>query len=171
MLRVITILALSGCLAHSGDEGMIVLNNTAITGGSCTLLGTPGQPFQTQGVISSFSPQPYVLTPFMQSKIVVGDPSDPAQVLQRTIQLQGARIDLKVVSGTATLPNVKFAALFSGDLPPQGTANVGFDLIPIEDIVAINGALSATSHSVTVVANAVVYGSMGGNEVDSNAFQ
>ena len=173
MLRYLSIVALAGCLAHSGDEGMVVLNNTAITGNMCTLLGTAGQAFQTQGVISSLSPFAYVLTPFLQSKISVGDPTDVAQVLQRTIQLQGARVDLSVAGGKVSLPNNHFAALFSGDLPPQGTANVGFDLVPPEDIAAINSALgpATTPGSVTVIASAVVYGTMGGNEIDSNPFQ
>ena len=186
MLRAFAIIALTGtgCLAHTGDEGMVVLNNTAITGMTCALMGTSGQAFQTQGMISVFSPSPYVLTPFIQSRITSTGGDDS----QRTIELEGARIDLRVAAatvqhpdGTYTSPAITlsdasshFAELFSGNLPPMGTANVGFGLVPttaIGEIRTMAGAGPTDRLNATVTASVVIYGTMGGNEIDSNPFQ
>ena len=178
MLRAIATIVLAsaagGCLASSGDEGMVVLNNTAIIGTTCSLLGTSGQAFQTQGSISALSNSPYILTPFLQSKVT----ASMDQELQRTIILQGAKIDLTVaaVSGTTaaiTLPKTHFTSLFAGDLPPGGSANVAFDLVPVDDIAAVKAAAASPADTIdaTIQANIVIYGTLGGAEIDANPFQ
>src|SRR5436309_2946438 len=83
MLRLLTltaVLALAAC-ANSGDEGMIVLNNTAVTA-TCTLTGSSSQPFIAHGQIYAKSPNGYLLTPLIQSRVVMTDSTD---VSQRTI--------------------------------------------------------------------------------------
>jgi hypothetical protein len=165
-------LALGACVSH-GDEGMVVLNNTSVgMATACSLTGDPGQPFESQGTISVFSPGPYLVTPLIESRITA-DPTNPDQVLQRTIQLQGAHVHLSIPAGSTSVTTtaaMDFDALFSGDLPPQGTANVAFDLIP-EQLISDVGALSGSSVHVEVVASVTVFGSLAGDRIDATPWQ
>ncbi len=175
----IAITLLGGCLANHGDEGMVVVANTApaVGGTGCTLTGDPMQPSTTHGIITAESPTPYLLTPLVQSRITPIENGDP---LQRTILFSGARIDLSVASASAngaavtiTLPSNHFKELFSGSLPPLGDANVSFDLIPLDDIQAIatqTSAGSTNSVSVEVVGSVVVFGTLAGDEIDAAPF-
>lgn len=163
---------LGACAGH-GDEGMVVLNNTAVgTATSCSLSGDPSQPFQPMGTISVFSPGPYLVTPLIQSRITA-DPTNAAQITQRTIQLQGAHVHLSFPSGSTTVTtdpgNLNFDALFSADLPPEGTANVAFGLIPaglIADAAKLGGTVN-----VEVLANVTIFGSLGGDRIDASPWE
>lgn len=165
-------LVLGACVSH-GDEGMVVLNNTAVGAAtSCSLSGDPSQPFQPMGMISTLSPGPYLVTPLIQSRITA-DPTNAGQITQRTIQLQGAHIHLSFPAGSTTVTtdpgNLNFDALFSADLPPQGTANVAFGLIPA-GLIADAGKLGGTVH-IEVLADVTIFGSLGGDRVDASPWQ
>lgn len=186
MLRLLTltaVLALAAC-ANTGDEGMIVLNNTA-TADSCVLMGTAGQPFTSHGQIYAKSPNGYLLTPLIQSRVVKTDSVD---VSQRTIFITGANVDLKVEdvqiqhadgsysTGSASIPGdqAQFAALFSGSLPPEGTANVGFEVIRPQTLHAIltsSGATDTDKLSAEVLATVTILGKLNGDNVSATPFQ
>jgi hypothetical protein len=134
-------LVLFGC-ANQGDEGMIVLNNTAVTG-ACTLSGAAGQPFLAHGELFALGNKGYLLTPLIQSRVMTTTMGGAAETLQKTISLRSADISLSVEavsvrnpdnSYTVSTPANKqvdpFSVLFSGSLPPNGTVNVGFEVIP-----------------------------------------
>ena len=119
MLRALFTLApfaLVGCLAHTGDEGMYIYNNTAASGTTCMLTGDPGQPFFSGGMISTLSTSGYFITPLIRSRITALAGNDEAS---RTIELRGAHVS----TGTTTAD-----ILFSGSLLPEGSVNVGFEL-------------------------------------------
>ena len=106
MLRLTTltaVLALTAC-AETGDEGMIVLNNTAVTD-TCSLSGAPSQPFIAHGQIWAKSPNGYFLTPLIQSRVTSADSVDDTQ---RTIFLSGANVSLEVKAVTIEKPDGSF---------------------------------------------------------------
>jgi hypothetical protein len=177
-------LAFTGCVADSGGEGFVILNNTAVSGESCALTGDASQAFLAHGQINSSSPNGYLLTPLFESAISATSGMD----LQRTILLAGANIELSVVAMTVThadgsttnppLPTLtgtdqKFRVLFSGSLPPGGTANFAFEVLPVSTmhtIMAASGAGSGDSVNAEVTAKVTADGTMGGDRVDSSPF-
>jgi hypothetical protein len=177
-------LAFAGCVADSGGEGFVILNNTAVTGDSCSLTGATGQPFLAHGQINTASPSGYLLTPLLQSAIT----DDTGNTLQRTIQLSGANIELTVEAITITHADGsitngtppaltgtegKFRVLFSGSLPPNGTANVAFEVVPVQTMrTIIESAGAGSGDSVNAEVKAVVKpdGTMGGDRVDGSPF-
>ncbi len=188
MLRLATLtstLLLVGC-ANNGDEGMTVINNTAVAGDSCNLNGDPSQPFKSHGEIYALSPFGYTLTPLITSRITSGIEGEAmVDPLQRTIFLKGADVTLtlKAVSietngaYTVTQPESQigqFSVLFAGSLPAGGSVNVGFEVITpamLRTIVGASGAnLSTSDLNAEVLAEVQVLGDMGGDEVRSNTF-
>lgn len=188
MLRLATLasaLLLVAC-ADSGDEGMIVRNNTAVAD-TCTLTGEPGQPFKSRGTIYAFSPAGYLLTPLIESRIAlsVGDEQmvDP---LQKTIQLRGADVSLTLKSvsvetnGSFNVQQLDqalgtpFSTLFAAPLPPNGSVNVGFEVIPpslLREAIAASGADPNTSNiNAEVLAQVTIRGELGGDELTSAPF-
>lgn len=167
------VLALGACVSH-GDEGMVILNNTAVTGTSCSLTGDPTQPFNPAGIINAQSPQGYLVTPLVQSNITLPT-QDTVSVAQRTIILQGARVHLAIPTGSTGITldpaEANFMALFSGSVPPEGTANVAFELVP-ESVVQKVAALGFTSSvHVEVVATVTMFGTLDGNKLDAQPWQ
>jgi hypothetical protein len=175
----------TGCVADSGGEGFMILNNTAPPQGMCLLTGATGQPFISHGEISTLSPSGYLFTPLIQSKITATSTTDTT----KTITFDGANVELTVeavtlqhADGTFTKPaptpltgtDNKFQALFSGSLMPGGTANVSFEIIPVSTIATIvqNSGAAATDHlSAEVKAVINPFGTMGGDRVNGTPFQ
>jgi hypothetical protein len=163
---------LLGACADHGAESMVVLQNTTVqTGTTCLLSGMTGQPFTSSGVISSASPSGYVASPLIQSRIT----QTTGDMAQRTIYLTGAAVTLSVPAGSTSITldanEQSFFAPFSGDVPPNGTVNVSFDLVP-ESVITKVRALGATSSvSVEVLADVTVYGTFGGDSVKSMPWQ
>jgi hypothetical protein len=185
MLSAVT--ALSAC-ANQGDEGFIVLNNTAVTT-TCALSGDPAAPFIAHGEIYSGSPQGYFMTPLIQSRVSSSGAGSGAGVdpTTRTIYLKGANVtlDVKAVSiehgdgsfanTTITLPTdlAKFSALFSAALPPAGSVNVGFELIPVQTLRAIESAANLADTDrfrAEVLATVSVFGELNGDEQVAQPF-
>lgn len=187
MLRLLTltaVLALAAC-ANTGDEGMIVLNNTAVATTTCTLTGATSQPFIAHGEINAKSPDGYLLTPLIQSRVMASTSMD---TLQRTISLTGANVALTVESvslehpdgsftnGTVTLSGqqAQFASLFSATLPPAGTVNVGFDVLPVQtlrQILTSSGAGATDKLRAEVLATVTVLGTLDGDKISATPFQ
>src|SRR5580698_1852088 len=95
-----------GC-AKNGDEGMVVLANTAPSGTTCTFTGDPTQPAFSQGEIYvgvTGSPNPYLLTPLIESRITA---AGSGENVDRSILLQGADVTLSASTGgqSVTLPS------------------------------------------------------------------
>jgi hypothetical protein len=187
MLRLATLssaLLLFGC-ADQGDEGMTVINNTAVSGTTCSLTGDTTQPFKSHGQIFALAPTGYVLTPLIQSRVTLGAEVN-ADELQKTIFLRGADVSLtlKAVSietnGQYSVTNPEtnvgqFSVLFAGALPPEGSVNVGFEVITpaiLRTILGMSGVnLSTSSLNAEVLAEVTVRGDLGSDEVVSNVFQ
>lgn len=187
MLRLATlsaVIALSAC-ANQGDEGFIVLNNTAVTT-TCALTGDPAQPFIAHGEIYSKSPEGYVLTPLIQSRVQSSGAGSGATVdpTTRTVYLKGANVslELKAVSieradGSFATPMTtyteKHSALFSAALPPSGSVNVAFELIPVQTLRAIEAATGAAATDrmrAEVLATVTIIGELNGDEQSAQPF-
>jgi hypothetical protein len=145
-----------GCV-DKGDEGLFILNNTAPTGTTCALTGDSGQPFLAHGRIVQNSPEGYLITPLIQSRIdsLVGHEAE------RTVHLEGANVTLSSVDSTGNLgSSSSFTALFSGSVGPLDTVNVGFEVLP--------ASMTATLGEYN--ANITVFGTLGGGRIDGEPF-
>lgn len=177
-------LVLLGC-ANQGDEGMIVLNNTAVAG-ECTLSGDTGQPFISHGELYALGNNGYLLTPLIQSRVTTATGGSGAtDELQKTIALRGADVSLSVEavsvrngdgSYTVTQPNKQidpFSVLFSGSLPPNGSVNIGFEVITpatSQRILGLAGYVPGQLISVEVLAEVTIRGDLGGDEIKASPF-
>jgi hypothetical protein len=173
--------ALGGCV-DSGDEGFVVLNNSASE--DCTFSGDLSQPFFSSGNLSLFSPTGYLMFPLMQSRITsISDDQD----IQRTIYLRGARVDLSIRGAnisnatgaiqeiTPSLPDelTHFKQLVSGSLKPGGSVNVGIEIVPWAVLPALRSQFPlAPGDRLHVIFSASVemFGEMGDGEVTALPF-
>lgn len=148
VFAIVIVAALSGCTKNGeGDSGMYIYNNTDPTSATCVFTGDPTQTFLSGGEISSMSPVGYFLSPLLRSRItaLMGEEQ------QRTIEVEGAHV---TINGTTT--DRRFAA----SLPPEGSANVGFELIPA----------SMLSSPGVIVATVTPFGKMGGGDITGQPF-
>jgi len=190
MLRALAIIPLVACTASSGDEGMLIVQNSAV-GDKCEFTAAM-PPFNPHGGLYLNSPQPYLLTPLVESRIS----AEMGQESQRTVALHGARIDITIgavevihedgtvaaltfdASELATLKSTgvtHFKSLFAAPLPPNmGTSNVAFDVVPLAMLSSLRskGALGAKDRMhAELIAKVVVFGDLGGDEVTSLPFE
>ena len=160
------LLLAAACTANSGDEGMFVVNNSALATGTttCSFTGALDQPFITSGEVYSGSPFGYEMTPLIESRI--------AEVMgldtQKTITIEGAHVTLTAPGVTFTTP--KFDAYFAATLPPASSINAGFELLPVQALQDITAAGSA-ANDIQVLANVVPFGTLGGSRIDGSPFQ
>ena len=164
MHRLALILALtSACAANGGDEGFAIVKNLVPQAG-CAL--QTGGAFLSRGIIDVESPNPYVFTPEIVSRISGAEGTEA----QRTIVLRGAKIEVIDPNGQITIPNNKFTSLFSATLPPLGTTTASFDIITpqILDSLSITG-----NERIQLLAKITPFGALGGSgdEVDGVTFQ
>jgi hypothetical protein len=154
-------LMLFGCADHGG-EGMVILENTAAMGTTCMLTGDPTQPTLSAGQIVAGSPEPYLLTPLIESRISDLGSDDE---IARTILLDGADISLQSAGTTGSLAPLgsTFTSVFSGSIPPGGTVNVSFEIIPAS-------VLNMITTDTEVVANITVHGTEGGGTINAEPF-
>ncbi len=184
MLRLALLmpLALVACV-DSGDEGMFILNNTAVSD-TCSLSGSPDQPFISHGTIYFGSTVPYQLTPLVQSRLAAS--TTGGDDASRTIQFRGANVTLtlKAMSIEDSAGNItttqsnkelgKFSSLFAGALPPGGSVNVGVDIVPPEtmrSLAQMSGAdLTTGGFKAEVVAEVVILGDINGKSITSSPY-
>jgi len=152
------ILLFVGC-ASKGDEGWFILNNTAPTPTalSCMLTSAPGQPFFATGTIDTNKNNGYVLTPLLQSRIDF----TAGHEAERTIHIEGANIVLSAAGADGKLAQISaFTTLVSGSLPPLGTVNLAFTIVPA----------SAATAPTQLNANITMFGTLGGGRIDAEPF-
>jgi hypothetical protein len=163
---VLVLFVVLGC-AKNGDEGMVVLANTAPSGTTCTFTGDPTQPAFSQGEIAARSPDPYLLTPLIESRITA---AGSGENVDRSILLQGADVTLSASTGgqSVTLPSAaaQFTTTIAGTLEPGGLLNVSFPIIPT-DILSL---FRSGSTDTEIVATVVVFGDEGGGRVNAEPF-
>lgn len=175
---VLVTLLLAGCV-DGGDEGMTVISNSASD--TCSFTGEKSQPFRAHGTIWTGSPSGYVFTPLIESRITPIEGGDDAQ---RSIAITGANVGLEVKAATIesngtftsttvslTTEQSQFSQLFSAPLPPSGTVNVLFELIPRQTLVAIANAAGTNNLEAEVLATVRVIGRFNGNDIQSAPFQ
>ncbi|HEY1813513.1 MAG TPA: hypothetical protein VGG74_14275 [Kofleriaceae bacterium] len=149
-----------GCVKN-GADGMVILENDAPSGTACTFSGQTGQPTFSSGQIFAGSTNAYVLTPLIESRIEAGSGLE----VDRSILLQGANVTLSA-SGVS-LPTSSFSTPVAGSIPPGGTVNVSFPIIPVTDLQAFD--ISGSTQGL-ITATVQIYGTEGGGTVDSEPF-
>jgi hypothetical protein len=155
---VLMLLAI-GCVKN-GADGMVILENDAATATTCTFTGATGQPTLSSGQIFANSTNAYLLTPLIESRLSAGSGLE----VDRSILLQGANVTLS--GNGVALPNTSFSTPVSGTIPPGGTVNVSFPVIPAEDLAGFVGGSDQGLITVTVQ----IYGTEGGGTIDSEPF-
>ncbi|MDX2091591.1 MAG: hypothetical protein SFX73_27270 [Kofleriaceae bacterium] len=173
-----------GCVDDSVDGGIFVTKNVA-PGDNCTFTSTESELFLPHGVWSVLSPGGYLAFPQMSSRIT----ATAAQEDQRTVILQGARIDVEItdpvlageldLQGLAAAGVTRFQSLFTAPLAPNGGITDGsIELIPrrlIDEIIAVRPDISPTAQNpvpfrTELLASFVVFGELAGEEVTSQRF-
>lgn len=161
------------CTTDSGDEGFHIKHNLAI-GDECVV--TPGGTFISRGEIFIGSPEPYVLTPEIESRLTAVE----GQEALRTIALRGARVSLEVAAVTVddasvtppVLTNAQFTSLFAAALEPGGAVGAAIDIIPTPVLAQLRAAFPSGNVRAEVVATVTPYGRIGGggDEVEGVPF-
>lgn len=179
MSRLVALLpvVMIACVS-SGDEGMVVLSNQAVTG-ACSLTSNPTNAQIGHGTIFSGGSEPYVLTPLIQSRIVQMDGVDQST---RTIQLRGADVTLTLKSITledaggaitTTTKNMmfpSFSLLFAGSLPPSGYASAFIDIIPVSILREIDAMGTGVRMDAEVLAEVTVKGELGDKTIAAEPY-
>jgi hypothetical protein len=164
---VLVLFVALGCIAKNGDEGMVVLANTAPSGTTCTFTGDPTQPALSQGEIYAGSPDPYLLTPLIESRFTA---AGSGENVDRSILLQGADVTLTATGAgqSVTLPTAgaQFTTTIAGTIEPGGFLNVSFPIIPTNILSLFKNGSADTE----IVANVVVFGDEGGGRVNAEPF-
>ena len=162
----------------TGDEGMVVLNNAAV-GDSCVLTSNPDGAQRGHGTIFSQSPEPYIFTPVIQSRITPVEGGDDSS---RTIQLRGADVKLTLkaltlqdIAGNFTTTNpdrefAPFSLLFSGSLPPAGYASAFVNIIPPGVLREIDAMSGENRMDAEVLAEVVIKGELGEDAIETEPY-
>lgn len=190
LLVLVSVVAVSACVADEGDEGFVIRNNLA-PGDNCTFTPDVDAPYLPRGAIALQAPSAYQFNPLIESRITALE----GQESQRTVQLLGAKVDLAIgpilVESNTTSRTVEFSAieisalqmsgalrfrsLFAASLSPNGgLLSTGFDLVPTTALAAIRtkvGTLAVGERvNAQVIATATVYGSLGGDELEGRPY-
>ncbi len=181
LLLATALVSLAACVDNSADAPLLILRN--IVPGEGCVIDPAATAFRTSGQIETLAGNGYVFTPLLRNDLTVvsGEPIGP-----KTIFLTGAHIELSFVDedlfpagDVATLDArglTRFDRLLSGAIDPGGgTVAIGFELVPAELLALVDGILPAASATdpapATVIdARIQVYGTRGGDEVNSNWF-
>lgn len=174
--------ALGGCVAHGGDESILVLKAVAppatATAGVCMFTSSETEPALAHGVLDVASGLGYQFVAQLESRIT----ADIGQENVRTISVRGANVDLtfpdagQLGAQIADLQQqglLHFMAPISATLPPNGgLADAPFELIPAGVASGVAAALNpAAGLSSTVVqATFTIVGDLAGGNVSSQAF-
>jgi hypothetical protein len=164
-----------GCLAAdgAGDEAIYVVKALAATD-DCSFTASTDAPFIGHGIITVFSPSPYLIHPQLKSRITTTTASE--QDL-KTIQIRGARVNLdfkdSAIGNLVDDENKRFQTLFTAPLAPNAgsVTNTSFELIPEGALASIAASAGADGVETEVVGKLVVFGDLAGEEVTSQEFQ
>lgn len=164
---------LVGCLAAdgAGDEA-IFISKAVASGDECRFDSSESSPFIGHGQIYVGSPYAYRLHPQMVSRIE----ALPAETLQKTILIRGARVELDfaddAVGNAVPAAQKKFTSLFSAPLDPNGGITDGaFDAIPEGALAAMLDVAGTSNFETEVTVRLTVFGDLAGDEVTSQVFQ
>ena len=170
------VVPLVGCVAAdgAGDEAIYVTKALAAND-DCSFSASENAQYIGHGVITAFSPAPYLIHPQLKSRVTT---TDSSQQDLKTIQIRGARVNLEFkdasVGARVTAAHKKFETLFSAPLAPNAgsVTDTTFEMIPEGALASIAASIGPTDDFATeVVGKLVVYGDLAGDEVVSQEFQ
>jgi len=176
-LGVALVALVGGCVADSGDGGILVLRNV-VADATCSTIGNAAEPTHSHGSLDLLLGNGYLFIAQMRSRItaLVG------QEDQRTIITSGANVDIAFPGSTlfsdTELADLKTSALthfkspFTQAIFPNGGVSDGFfDLIPGELVrrIAAKSDLSKLNQ-IEAVATFTIVGDMSGETVTSQPF-
>jgi hypothetical protein len=179
--------ALAGC-ADSGGQTLVVINNS-VPGIDCLVTPTEGGAFiptgriDALGVTERASPVGYLVTPTIKN---LADSQDDTLTTERTVLLQGAKVDIVIgnhADGSELLSAaelmaltevnaLKFTSPFSGAIEPDGgLVGLAFELVPRQVVAAIGPKLGP-QETVLISASFAVFGhTISGSGVESDSFE
>ncbi|MDB4955393.1 MAG: hypothetical protein JWO36_2962 [Myxococcales bacterium] len=165
---------LGGCVDANTDGALLITKNVA-PGMGCTFTADVLEPFLAMGTLDTRVGGPYILHPQLRSRITA-DITNPLNIDQRTVILQGANISISFPNPPAgfTIDTtlLQFRQLFSAPIAPNGgLTDVSFLIIPSTISRAVFPQLTANVPTIVAVASVVVDGQMGGGTVTSQPFQ
>lgn len=176
----------AGC-ADQGGHQIIVLNN-AVPDDGCILTAAEGAAFDSsgivdaQGAIADVAGVGFFVVPLIKN---ISDSADGTLEAERTVILQGARVDLVIgthADGTALLDDatmdeltalnaLKFTVPFSGAVSPDGgLAVLSFDGIPLETLARVGEALDGNERGLIQVVYTVFGETTAGAGVEADPF-
>jgi hypothetical protein len=162
-LLVAALATSTGC-ADQGDESLMILGNTQ-PGNDCQLSNSATM-FQTRGRIDTQAVTGYLFTPLVSNRAT----RTQSQMVSRVAFIEGANVDLSFPGGgdPGNSSLTSFAQPFSGSISPNGgQSTFAFEIIPKATLDAMG---LASGEIVQVIADVQVYGTMDGNDIDSNTF-
>lgn len=165
-----------GCVADSGDGGILVLRNV-VADSMCSTLGNATEVTRSHGTLDLLLGNGYLFIAQMKSRIT----ALAGQEDQRTIITTGANVDVTFPGSTlfsdAELADLKSSALthfkspFSQAIFPNGGLSDGFfTIIPSELASRIAQKDRRPSFHVEAVATFTIEGDMSGERVTSQPF-
>lgn len=166
-----------GCVADSGDGGILVLKNV-VADAMCTTKGDNTELARTHGSLDLLFPTGYLFIAQMKSKIT----ALAGQEDQRTIITTGAKVDIafpgsqlfsaEELAELSDMGLTRFKSPFSQAIFPNGgLSDAGFVLIPAQLTQRIATKIGPTSSSrVEAIATFTIEGDMAGATVTSQPF-
>lgn len=161
-----------GCTTD--EDGSLVIVQNQIPGADCVIPPTPST-FRGRGQIDAQSTQGYVFTPVVKSLLVV----DPKKFSDRVVAVEGADVDIEFPNGffssgeEAELRSdrlTRFSQAFSGSVQPGGFTSFGFVVVP-PGLLGRLAEVLGDGDSVEVTVEVVIFGDLGGGNVESSPFR
>ena len=176
-VSLIGLAALGGSACTDGGSPLVIRQNNAPGEESCIAAPSLTTISLTRGRIDTRGGAPFYLTPLVQN---YASSDGGIYTAQRTILLEGARVEMSFVDGDlftgaeqsalAADGLTRFESHFSAPVDPdEGLATLGFELIQSGLLEAIDGKLAA-GESTLITTTTTIYGTMGGGDVESQAF-
>jgi hypothetical protein len=186
-ISILLIAGATGCVAAEGDESFVIVGSLVPDQESDSTIPVfnPSRegPFFSRG-LGCVNHLEFFVGSLFESRVQAAEGRESL----RTIQIQGANIELEVgpvsivqadgtVTTTGAAETEQFQIAFSSSLPPNAGLSVGiYDLVPFEIMAKIRakagGALNDPSQLVVVevLSTTTAFGDFYGDRIDSTSF-
>lgn len=163
-----------GCASDNASSATLVILQNQIPDTSCQIPVAKGGSFLGRGRIDvSAAGGGYIMTPLVESRAENLDSNDP---FQRSISVEGAQVSLTFadeslvdVAGLQAAGATDFTQRFSAVIEPGSLAALSLVALPQAVLDDLDTSLSE-GDVTQVLSHVVVFGELGGGDVESNEF-
>jgi hypothetical protein len=156
-----------GLSACTNADGAIFILQNQVAGTGCTISATLGS-FQPRGTIDVQATQGYLFNPLVQNN------ASSSTTNNRVALIEGAEVELSLPSAPELdgidSSLLKFTQRFSGSIQPGGGLTSFSFVIISKDLLDLLAAGTTDGRLVTVQAKIKIFGTIGGGDVESNAY-